>query len=83
MQRVLRTGPVVVGYYHRYCFSLPYDLKDKTIRGNIRRISSLPAPETYETLEEGKRKNIDTYLDLLLDWNTRMNLTGAEGVYLI
>lgn len=33
-------------------------------------------PPTYETLTALERNKIDGYLDLLLDWNTRMNLTG-------
>jgi hypothetical protein len=78
MQRILAlTGPVVVDHYHRCCFSLPLYSIEKKIRYSKRRISVLPAPETYATLDEGKRKKIDTYLDVLLDWNTRMNLTGA------
>lgn len=34
-------------------------------------------PPTYETLTALERNKIDGYLDLLLDWNTRMNLTGT------
>lgn len=34
-------------------------------------------PPTYETLTAVERSKIDGYLDLLLDWNTRMNLTGT------
>ncbi len=40
--------------------------------------ASPPAPK-YETLSAEQQAQVDAYLDILLDWNTRMNLTG-EGL---
>jgi 16S rRNA (guanine(527)-N(7))-methyltransferase RsmG len=36
-----------------------------------------PAPK-YATLPEGQRRQVDAYLDALLDWNSRMNLTATR-----
>ena len=33
---------------------------------------------TYDQLETHHREKIDAYLDILLDWNTRMNLTAIK-----
>ena len=32
----------------------------------------------YETLPTSQRQQVDAFLDELMDWNTRMNLTGAR-----
>lgn len=34
--------------------------------------------QTYSDLEVSQRGKIDRYLDILLDWNTRMNLTAIQ-----
>lgn len=34
--------------------------------------------QTYSDLEVSQRRAIDRYLDILLDWNTRMNLTAIQ-----
>lgn len=36
---------------------------------------SAPTPK-YDTLTAEQQAQVDAYLDILLDWNTRMNLTG-------
>lgn len=38
--------------------------------------AAAPAPK-YETLTAEQQAQVDAYLDILLDWNTRMNLTGV------
>ena len=37
-----------------------------------------PAPK-YATLTAEQQAQVDAYLDILLDWNTRMNLTGEAA----
>lgn len=41
--------------------------------------AAAPAPK-YETLTAEQQAQVDAYLDILLDWNTRMNLTGVAAV---
>lgn len=34
--------------------------------------------QTYDDLDTSQQQKIDSYLDILLDWNTRMNLTAIQ-----
>lgn len=45
--------------------------------------AATPVPK-YDTLTAEQQAQVDAYLDILLDWNTRMNLTGVrKGVLLL
>jgi hypothetical protein len=43
------------------------------------RATALPDVPTYDALTADQRSQIDCFIDILLDWNTRMNLTGEFG----
>ena len=40
--------------------------------------AAAPAAPKFGDLSDDQKRQVDVYLDTLLDWNTRMNLTGGD-----
>ena len=60
------------------CRSL--SLRDFSARARPLAASQLRAAgASYSTLPPAQQAQVDSYLDALLDWNTRMNLTGERA----